>query len=65
MTGIDDVNMVDSNYYGVLQFTLEMTIIQSDNDNFETGIAYNEYKIEEKEQTKIIPETGGDDSWVW
>ena len=42
-----------------------MTIIQSDDDNFETGIAYNEYKIEEKEQTEIIPETGGDDSWVW
>ena len=65
VTGIDDVSMVDDNYYGVLQFTLEMTIIQSDNDNFETGIAYNEYKIEEKEQTEIIPETGGDDSWVW
>lgn len=63
ITGIDDVSMVDSNYYGVLQFTLEMTIAQTSKDNFETGIAFNEYEIEEK--TEEVPETGGDDSWAW
>lgn len=42
VVGIDDTTMVDKNGFGIIQFVIKVTTIKEE-DNFETGIAFNFY----------------------
>ena len=39
---VDDISLVDTDYYGVLQITLAVDLKYNSRDNFETGIAFND-----------------------
>jgi hypothetical protein len=52
VTGIDDMTL-SNNGYGVLQLTIKIDTIR-DVDDFENGIAFNEYSVEE---TGVTPPT--------
>ena len=44
VVGIDDITTTNDEGYGIIQFTVKITT-KRDEDDFEKGIAYNEYKI--------------------
>lgn len=46
IVGIDDVTSVESDGYGIVQFTMKLTTI-IDGDDFISGIAVNNYDVEE------------------
>lgn len=49
VTHIDDISLVDSNYYGILQISLDIDLRYRDRDDFENGIAYNDiWEIDSK-----------------
>ena len=39
---VDDISIVDSNYYGVLQITLALDLEYNERDDFVNGIAFND-----------------------
>lgn len=61
ITGIDNVTMVESDGYGVVQYTVKITTAREE-DDFENEIAYNQYKVEDKTKEE---EDGGGNSWGW
>lgn len=52
--GVDDMSLTNEDGYGIIQYTVKLTIKQ-ENDDFENGIAFN--KIESKSETN--GNTGG------
>lgn len=64
----DDVTLVDSKYYGVLKFILEVDLTYDTKDDFENSLAYNdllEIQDNDENETEIETGNGDDDSWGW
>jgi len=60
VVGVDDTTMVDENGFGIMQFTTKVTTKQ-ELDDFENGIAYNEYE----ESTDVVLPPVGDEGVIW
>lgn len=61
---IDDVTLVDKNYYGVLKFILEVDITYNDKDDFERSLAYNDlFELQESSFEKKENEV--EEEWGW
>ena len=64
VTGIDDITSVGENGYGYIQFTVKITTVR-EGDDFESGIAVNNYTVEETENPSNEGENGEDGGMLW
>lgn len=61
---VDDISIVDSNYYGVLQISLNVDLKYNEYDDFINGIAYNDIWNSQENSGGENGENN-EDSWGW
>lgn len=63
---VDDISMVDKDYYGVLKLILRVDLKYNNKDDFENSIAYNDYFEKEESSMEAGDDNkGGEDDWGW
>lgn len=61
---VDDISVVDKDYYGVLQFSLKIDLKYNEKDDFKNGIAYND--IWDNPNVPTEPENPDEnEGWEW
>jgi hypothetical protein len=64
VVGIDDTTMVEKDGYGIIQLTVKIATIRTE-DDFESRIAYNGYTVEETTNPTDNTNDGGDGGTLW
>jgi hypothetical protein len=64
VTGIDDITNVEKDGHGVVQLTVKITTVRAE-DDFENGIAYNGYTVEDTTTPTDDTNNSGDGGMLW